>query len=144
MNTISKTTGIDMKILLSTLWIFVLFNIIFRDIHEFFRVGLLAEIMTGTVNSVQLTEQTMLVAGIMMEIPIAMVLLSRVLPYRVNRWANIIGGVIGIGFVISTEWHDLDDLFFAVIMAVTAVVIIWLAWRWPNPELIPDDKHPAA
>ncbi len=42
MNTNSNSTGMDMKALLSTLWIFVLFNIAFRDIHEFFRVGLLA------------------------------------------------------------------------------------------------------
>lgn len=101
MNTNKKTTGMDMKAKLSTLWIFVLFNIVFRDIHELFRPGFLEEIMTGTVNGVQLTEERLLVAGIMMEIPIVMVVLSRVLKYRINRWANIIGGAIGIVFVIN-------------------------------------------
>ncbi len=30
-----KTIGMDIKALLSTLWIFVLFNMIFRDLHEY-------------------------------------------------------------------------------------------------------------
>ena len=34
-----QTIGIDMKALLSTLWIFILFNVIFRDLHEFGRPG---------------------------------------------------------------------------------------------------------
>jgi len=95
MDTNQKLITMDMKAKLSISWIFVLLNVIFRDIHELFRPGLLAEMMTGTVNGVQMTEGTLLVAGIMLEIPIAMVLLSRVLPYRINRWANLIASVIG-------------------------------------------------
>ncbi len=68
---------IDKKALLSTLWIFVLLNLIFRDIHEFFRAGLLEEMMTGVVNGNQVTEQVMLIGAFMVEIPILMVLLSR-------------------------------------------------------------------
>ena len=135
MNTNKKTTGMDMKAKLSTLWIFLLFNVIFRDIHELFRPGFLEEIMTGTVNGVQLTEETMLIAGIMMEIPVVMVVLSRVLKYRVNRWANIIGGAIGIVFVIiNNRAPDLDDMFFAAVEVVAALLIIWYAWKWPKQE----------
>ena len=135
MNTNKKTTGMDMKAKLSTLWIFFLFNVIFRDIHELFRPGFLEEIMTGTVNGVQLTEETMLIAGIMMEIPVVMVVLSRVLKYRVNRWANIIGGAIGIVFVIiNNRAPDLDDMFFAAVEVVAALLIIWYAWKWPKQE----------
>ena len=39
---------IDKRALLSTLWIFVLLNVIFRDLHEFFRAGMIEEIITGT------------------------------------------------------------------------------------------------
>src|SRR5215216_2702946 len=56
MSTNKNTTGIDMKALLSTIWIFVLFNIAFRDIHEILRPGFLEEVMTGTINGVQMTE----------------------------------------------------------------------------------------
>ena len=135
MNTNKKATGMDRKVLLSTLWIFVLLNIIFRDIHELFRPGLLAEMMTGTVNGIQMTEGLLLVAGISIEISIAMVLLSRVLNYRVNRWANIIAGAIAIAFIIASGAGDLDDMFFATIEVVALLFVIWTAWRWSKQEV---------
>jgi len=46
MNTNKKTTGMDMKAKLSTLWIFVLFNITFLDIHKLLQPGFLEEVMT--------------------------------------------------------------------------------------------------
>jgi hypothetical protein len=48
---------------------------IFRDLHEFGRPGFLEEITTGIVNGVQITEELMLVGGVMAEVPISMVLL---------------------------------------------------------------------
>ncbi len=125
-----KTIGMDIKALLSTLWSFVLFNMIFRDLHEFGRPGFLEEIMTGIVNGVQITEELMLLGGIMAEVPISMVLLSRVLKYRVNRWANIMAGAITIAFVINNGVKDLDDIFFAAIEIVALVLIVWCAWKW--------------
>ena len=71
----------DKKALLLTLWIFVILNIIFRELHEFFRAGMIEEINTGT----PVSEQMMLIGGIMVEIPILMVLLSRIPDYRINR-----------------------------------------------------------
>ena len=129
-----KTIGTDIKALLSTLWIFVLFNMIFRDLHEFGRPGFLEEIMTGVVNGVQITEGLMLIGGIMAEIPISMVLLSRVLKYRVNRWANIIAGAITIAMIINNGVKDLDDIFFAAIEIVALSVVIWCAWKWRRQE----------
>ena len=135
MNTNKKTTGMDMKAKLSTLWIFILLNVIFADIHRLFKPGFLEEIMTGTVNGVQLTEGLLLVAGIMMEIPIVMVVLSRVLKYRVNRWANIIAaGPIGIAFIINSRPTAPDEIFFATIEVVAMSLIVWYAWKWPKQE----------
>ena len=123
---------LDRKAWLSTLWIFVLLNVIFRDIHELFRPGFLQKVMTGTVNGVQMTDKFLLIAGILMEIPIAMVILSRVLKDRANRWANIIAGVLTItSIVINNPAPDLDDTFFASIQVGALLLIIWAAWMWP-------------
>ena len=140
MDTNQKLSVVDMKAKLSALWIFVLLNVIFRDIHELFRPGMLETMMTGTVNGVQMTEVTLLVAGILLELPIAMVLLSRVLAYRVNRWANLIVGVIAIPLVVGIGPKDLDDMFFATIEVVSLALLIWFAWKWPNPELSPIER----
>jgi hypothetical protein len=95
--------------------------------------------MTGTVNGVQMTEGFLLLGGMMLEIPIAMVLLSRVLPYRANRWANIIAGPIAIALVVVGAPSDLDDMFFAIIEVVSLLLIVWYAWKWPSPELSPNN-----
>ena len=132
MNATKQISTMDMKALLSTLWIFVLFNILFRDIHEFIKPGFLEEVMTGTVNGVQITEGLLLIGWIMAEIPISMVLLSRMLNYSVNRWANMIVGVITIVIVINNGARDLDDVFFAATEILALVLIIWYAWKWPK------------
>lgn len=123
---------LDMKAKLSTLWIFVLFNITFRDIHEILKPAFLEEVMTGTVNGVQLTDSLFLLGGIMIEVPILMVLLSRLLMPIINRWANIIAGVMTILFVINNGVSDLDDMFFAVIEIVALLFVIGYAWKWPK------------
>ena len=129
-----KNIGTDTKATLSTLWIFLLFNITFHHLHDFFRPGLLEEMMTGIVDGNQVTDELILVGSIMMEIPIAMVLLSRILNYRVNRWLNIIAGTIAISLIIGTGVKDLDDIFFAIIEVVSVSIIIWTAWKWSKKE----------
>ena len=134
MNSNIKTTGMDMKTKLSTLWIFVLFNIVFLDIHAFLKPGFIEEIMTGIVNGTQMTEGLLLLGAIMMEIPIAMVLLSRILKYRVNRWANIITGAITIVIFIGNVSTAPDNIFVGTIVVVSLLLIIWYAWKWPKQE----------
>lgn len=91
MNANHKTIPMqDMIVKLSILWVFVMFNMAFADIVGFMNPGVLEEIMTGA-GQIQVTQGLMLVFSIILEIPIAMILLSRVLKYRANRWANIIG-----------------------------------------------------
>jgi hypothetical protein len=134
-DTNQKLVTMDIEAKLSAAWIFVLLNVVFRDLHELFRPGLLAEMMTGTVNGVRMTEGTLLLAGIMLEIPIAMVILSRILNPRVNRWANIIAGTIAIPLLLAGRPRDLDDIFFATIEVVSLALIVWFAWKWRKREL---------
>lgn len=54
MNMALTLSDLDRKAKLSSLWIFVFFNMIFRDRHEFGRAGFLEEMMTGVVNGVQI------------------------------------------------------------------------------------------
>ena len=44
---------------------------------------------TGEVGGVHITAAFLLAAAVVTEIAIAMVVLSRFLTYRLNRWANI-------------------------------------------------------
>jgi len=116
---------------LSTLWIFVMFNMAFADIVGFMNPGVLDEIVKGAT-PIKITQGLMLGFSILLEIPIAMILLSRVLKYRANRWANIMAGSITILFVIGGGNTNLSYIFFATIEVACILLIVWYAWKWPN------------
>ncbi|MCP4359229.1 MAG: hypothetical protein GY796_14540 [Chloroflexi bacterium] len=123
----------NMKEKLSTLWIFVMVNMVMADIVGFMNPGSLEQMMTGDVGF-QITQEIMLIFSILLEIPIAMILLSRILKYKANRWANIIAGVITILFVIGGGSLELSYIFFATIEVVSMAFIIGYAWKWSEQE----------
>ncbi len=124
----------DIRVKLSTLWIVVLFNMVFADILGFMFPEFLDILKTGYADGVKITQELMLVFAIMLEVPIAMIFLSRILEYRVNRLANIIASVITIVFVIGGGSADYHYMFFAAIEVVCMLLIIWSAWNWPQQE----------
>ena len=122
-----------MKAKLSTLWMFYLFNTIFRDIHEFIEPGFIEQVMTGTFNGIQITENLLLFGGFVASVPISMVLFSRLLPYGANRWANIVAALVTLAFEINNGTTDLDDTSHMILKIAALLFIIWSAWRWRNP-----------
>ena len=79
-----------------------------------------------------------MLGALLLETAIAMVLLSRVLPYRANRWANIIVGVIqtaAVAFSLTGPFYwNLFYAFFATIEIACTMFIIWYAWTGRQPE----------
>ena len=132
-NTNKKTTEIkDRRVLLSTLWLFAILTYTYGDV-----VTLMDPVKHGNI---QLTEGFLLGGSIFMMIPISMVLLARILKYRVNRWANIIAGTIMTVALTLTLFVAVPTtyyVFFSVIEIACTAVIVWYAWRWRNPESNP-------
>lgn len=126
----------EMKERLSTLWIVVMFNVVFADILTFITPGALRDIMTGTPGGIHITPGLLLVFAVLLEIPVAMIFLSRVLDHGVNRWANIIACAVTIAFVIGGGSAYPHYYFFATIEVVCMSGIVWSAWKWPNPEVL--------
>ena len=133
MNIQKQMLAIETKAKLSSLWLVFLLNIVFRDIHEFIEPGFIEEVMTGTVNGNPIQAHMLLLGGVMIEIPIAMIFLSRHLPYRVNRWANIIIAISYAALVSAYGATDLDDAFHLLAEIATLSFTAWTAWRWRNP-----------
>ena len=123
---------IEPRALISTLWIFILFNMLLRDLHEFPTEGYIEELM-----ALKLSDPTMLLYGFIVEIPILMVLLSRILKDSVNKWANIVAaGIAMLGIASTLPTADLDDLFFALINVGALLAVMRTAWRLAVPEPI--------
>ena len=133
MNIIATTAKkIETKTLLSTLWIVVMINMLKADILSLNIPGAAAE-LARTAGDTPIT-LLMLGAAVIMEISILMILFSRVLPYGVNRWANIITSVLTIAFVIGGGASYPHYLFIAAVEVGCLLLIAWFAWKWRNPE----------
>jgi len=111
-----STEKIDKKVLLSTLWIVVMINMLKADILSLYIPGV-ADELASFAGATPIT-QLMLGGAIMMEISIVMIVLARVLTYRVNRWANIIVSLITIIFVIGGGSTYPHYIFIAAVEVV--------------------------
>jgi hypothetical protein len=152
MNASNTTTGFERRrVVLSTLWIFAVLNYIYADVYTlFFNPVLQPEAWTrfleGGAGGIQITQGFVLVTAILMETAIAMVLLSRVLPRRANRWANILAGGLHTLFVAWSLIGDTPNGFyvmFAAIEVACTLFIAWYAWKWPAPARLGERSHTA-
>ena len=83
----------------------------------------------------KMNEYFLLGAAILMEVPIVMVLLSRILKYKANRWANLIAGLIMTLIQTATLFIGSPTkyyLFCSIIEIATTIFIIWYALKWKN------------
>src|SRR6266568_4098778 len=130
----------DIKERLSVLWIFALLNYLYADV-----IALWAMLGSPPADIPHLGQLALAASALLMEIPIAMILASRLLPFRANRLANIIAGSIVTlvnGFLTFIPplagWGRPpalpEYLFFATIETVATSVIIWQAWTWSRVE----------
>src|SRR6476646_3749998 len=130
LNTDNPTTEkISAKVLLSTLWLFGMLTYTYGDV-----VTLMDPVKHGTF---ALTEGFLLGGSIIMMIPISMVLLSRLLPYRVNRWANLIAGTFMTAFLTMTLFVAVPTTYYAFFSAIEiacTAFIVGYAWKWRNPQ----------
>ncbi|MHC1781210.1 MAG: DUF6326 family protein [Anaerolineaceae bacterium] len=139
MNTTEKNGEIESrKVIFSTVWIFAMLNYIYCDIIGHMDVELLRKMVSGEALPFPTSQEFWLGMAVMMEIPIAMVLLSRVLKYRANRWANIIAGAVMTLVQISSNFvgtpPTLQYIFYSVVEIASTIFITVYAWRWRKPK----------
>lgn len=125
----------DLRITLSTLWLFAVLNFVYCDV-----ITLYDHVFIKQASSVQYTQGFLLGAAILVEIPMVMVLLSRLLRDPINRRVNIFAGGLMTAIQSITLFVGTPTayyVFFSVIEIATTVVIVWQAWTWklPAPEV---------
>jgi threonine/homoserine/homoserine lactone efflux protein len=127
----------DARSKLSTLWIFATLNYLYCDVVTLMDPNLLKQFMAGDIGSIHISQAFLLGAGVLVEIPMAMVLFSRILSRRPNRWANIAAGTFMtvvqlLSLVAKTP--TLYYAFFSVVEIASTSVIVWYAWKWRSDE----------
>ena len=128
---------------LSTIWIVATLNYLYCDVVTLMDPALLKQFLAGDIGSLHIWQGFLLGAGILVEIPIAMVLLSRILGDRPNRIANIVAGttmtaVQVLSLMVKTP--ALYYIFFSVIEIASTSAIVWYAWKWRSDERAPSSK----
>ena len=143
-----KWTDLDMTVKISTLWITASLSYLYCDIISLMDPELLRQYLAGSVNGMAFTPGFLLGAAILISIPITMVLLSRVLRYRANRWANITAGTVMTAVQTLTLFMGVPApyyLYLSIIEITCTVLIVGYAWKWrEEPAVQPIVTAPPA
>jgi hypothetical protein len=119
-----------MKAKLSTLWIVVLINMLFADIFSI----MIELVDKNTLHIPGDVKIIMAIAAIVTNIPIFMIYFSRVLPYKPNRLANIIAGILTILYVVGGGDMAPHYIIIATIEVICLLFIIVNSWKWENTD----------
>ncbi|MDI6772982.1 MAG: hypothetical protein QME77_10420, partial [bacterium] len=66
--------------------------------------------------------------------PIAMTVLSLVLPYPAIRWVCIVAAVLWVIFNLAgLPYKGAYDNFLIVVSFIVCGLIVWYAWTWRTP-----------
>jgi hypothetical protein len=131
----------ERRSILLVLWIFATLNYLYCDVLGLMDPNLLKGFLAGKINGIDISQGFLLASGVLVEIPIAMVLLTWLLPQRANRWANIAAAAVMTLVQAGTLVFKSPTLyytFFSIIEIATTAVIVWYAWARPSgaPELV--------
>jgi hypothetical protein len=140
-NSIEKTAEledvkINVKLKISSLWVAMLFVFAYVDIFAFYRPGIIEGIMAGKVATFQINQGFLFLTTLYILIPSIMVFLSLVLKPKVNRWTNI---MVGMLYVVSILLSCIGEtwafyIFGGMVESLLLLLIVWYAWTWPKQE----------
>lgn len=129
-------TKVERKIVLSGLWVTVLFVFAFVDILGFWRSDIINGILAGTVSGTQIDiDQAFLVsATAYVLVPSLMIMVSLLMPARINRLANIIVSLVWfvsvVVMVLGESWSYY--ILGSVIEMLLLLSIAYCSWTWPR------------
>lgn len=135
MNKNFEDIRIHVKQKLSVLWAAVMFCYIYADILGLYDPWLMGEIIKGNMGPLgPITQGLKLSVAVLMSIPALMVFLSLALKPQVNRWLNIIFGLLFTLVILATLFMGpwLYYIYFAVLEMTLTSLIVRFAWKWPS------------
>ncbi len=136
---------INIKLILSALWVSVTFLYIYGDYFELYVPGKMEDLTTGQNNLN--SPYKLLTAATILAIPAMMIFFSLLLKPRWNRVLNISLGIfftlftLLVGVASLSEWR-IFYVMYSFLESILGVIIVWKAWCWPRTEnLSKQDLH---
>jgi len=127
----------DWKIRIAALWFFYTMAMLAVMTLMFYGPGIIDEIRSGKLVGEALTGEHLLMSAVVLLVPLVMAVLSLTLKNSINRWANIIVGIVftilSIVSLILAFTLDLSIYAFGLLLDISMVVapalIVWCAWK---------------
>ncbi|SRR6266480_197395 len=118
----------DARIILSASWIALMLTYLLGDVLRIYT----GDFKPGKMAGRPATQNLLLGIALLMTVPIAMVFLSLTLSYPFNRWANVIGAIVFLGFNLIglPTYSSPHDRFLIIVGVGFNVLTIWYAWQW--------------
>ena len=127
---------IPVKIKISALWASVMFCYLYGDYFGLYVPGTLRGMLEGQMGPLgQTTQGILLGTSAMMAIPSVMVFLSLALKPVLNRWLNIVLGILYTLIILVTMWDWVFYIFLGIVEVALTSLIVWYAWNWPRQEV---------
>ena len=130
-----QDTRVDVKVVLSGLWVSTLFVFAYVDIFGFFRADIVNGALAGRVAGPGFTiDQTFLtLTTLYVLVPSLMVVVSLVAPARANRVANVAVSLVYVASIIATVIGEtwVYYLLGSAVEVVLLLAVARVAWTWP-------------
>ena len=130
---------LDVRIILAVLWVVGMLSSLNGDTYRLSDPVAL-QLLIANTGAVVVSRGLLLVMSIIFVGPILMSVLTLTLKYPVSRWANRIIGIFFamitlafwvLGLVLRSAGYE---IVWSTAQLVFALLVVWYAWKWRNPE----------
>ncbi len=124
----------DWRIKICVLWLFSVLIGLMTTLIGLFEPGVIEQVMAGQLEGQNLGPEVLLVLTLFLLIPLVMAFLTLILKSTVNRWANIVVGIVFVVLGLSDLPGNIaDPSAYALVLNISVVVaialIVWIAWK---------------
>ena len=117
----------DVRVVLARLWVAVMLTYLLGDVLRL----MAGDVTPGEIEGRTAGQGMWLGIAVIMLVPIAMVVLSLVLPYPAIGWVSIVVAVLVVVFnLVGLPYKGLYDNFLIIVSFVFNALIAWYAWTW--------------
>jgi hypothetical protein len=130
--------NMEWRIRILVLWLIIAVFMSAHGILLFSEPGIIEQTISEEIYQGMDPAQMLFAMSLFWLIPLWMAFLSVTLRTTINRWTNIILGVV---FTIFNIWHITEPCcvmvhqkLIVISTIVASLLIVWYAWKWPKQE----------
>jgi hypothetical protein len=131
-----QDTKVDTKVVLSGLWVAMLFVFAYVDIFGFFRADMINGSLAGKMpeTGFEIGQRFLALTTIYVLIPSIMVVVSLLAPARINRTANIVVSLVYAASVVASMLGESWAYYIigSVVEIALLLTVARVAWTWPG------------